>query len=306
MVPTRAARQVPCWRPGQRDTTSTMNDRDAAGLRGPVSSFETTSNGFVIRDVFNPKGNRTERWHRGTDGSEKSEWWVYDEAGRVRSHETSGVFPETSVYDYDARGRLLRVATHSPQGERVAESYRYDDDGSSTLTIIPRPVPQNLQVTVCADALLGYSLDAVRIVVRQDGFGRPRSRALYDIDGRIIRKVSFRYDAAGHLLEEGEINFEGAISQDFRDSYRYDAEGRCIEKEIHRGSISNRRSTMVYNQHGDLAEESIEALPGSFDLSDSVPPQYRRPTSWSTHYSYEYDEYGNWTTRTETRTSAKT
>jgi hypothetical protein len=61
---------------------------------------------------------------------------------------------------------------------------------------------------------------------------------------------------------------------------------------------------MVYNQHGDLAEESIEALPGSIDLSDSVPPQYRPPTSWTTHYSYEYDEYGNWTARTETRTSA--
>jgi hypothetical protein len=29
-----------------------MNDRDAAGLRGPVSSFETTSNGLVIRDLF--------------------------------------------------------------------------------------------------------------------------------------------------------------------------------------------------------------------------------------------------------------
>lgn len=126
-----------------------------------------------------------------------------------------------------------------------------------------------------------------------------------DIDDRIIRKVSFRYDSAGHLLEEGEINFEGAISQDFRDTYCYNPEGRCIEKEV-RGGISNRRSTMVYNDHGDLVEERSVELPGGIDLRDSVPPEYRRPTSWTVHYSYEYDEFRNWTARTETSLCPKT
>src|SRR4030095_1896992 len=221
-----------------------MSDREAAGLRGSVSSCETASNGLSTREVFNPKGNRTERWHRGRDGSELRAWWLYDEAGRLRSHETTGPFPEISLYDYDGRGRLLRITTRSPEGERVAESYTYADDGGVGVTIIPTAGPRHVQVAVDADAMLRFSLDAVRVVVRHDRYGRPWWRALYDIDDRIIRKVMFRSDAAGQLIEEGEVNFEGAISQDFRDMYRYDAEGRCIEKEVHRGGISNRLSTM--------------------------------------------------------------
>ena len=58
----------------------------------------------------------------------------------------------------------------------------------------------------------------------------------------------FRYYAASQLLEEGEVNFKGEISLDFRNKYRYDCEGR-IEKEVHRVGISNRRLTMVYNEH---------------------------------------------------------
>jgi YD repeat-containing protein len=283
-----------------------MSDREAAGLRGSVSSCETASNGLITREVFNPKGNRTERWHRGRDSPELREWWLYDEAGRLRSHETTGPFSEISLYDYDARGRLLRITTRSPEGERVAESYTYDDDGSSEFTIIPSPVPRHVQVAVDADAMLRFSLDAVRVVVRQDHYGRPRWRVLYDIDDRIIRKVLFRYDAAGQLIEEGEVNFEGAISQDFRDMYRYDAEGRCIEKEVRRGGISNRRSTNLYNEQGDLTEESIDELPGGLDLSDFVPPELRPARSWTAHYSYEYDEHRNWTARTKTRTSIGT
>ena len=169
------------------------------------------------------------------------------------------------------------------------------------MTIIPPRIRQNMQIAVDVRGMLHYSVDAIRIMSRQDRHGRVRWRALYDIDDRIIRNVSFRYDSAGHLLEEGEINFEGAISQDFRDTFCYDAEGRCIEKEVRRGGISNRRSTMVYNDHGDLVEERIVELPGGIDLRDSVPPEYRRPTSWTVHYSYEYDEFRNWTARTETQ-----
>jgi hypothetical protein len=48
---------------------------------------------------------------------------------------------------------------------------------------------------------------------------------------------------------------------------------------------------MSYNELGDLKEERIVPLPAEVALHARVP--------WSTHYDYEYDTQGNWTSRTE-------
>ena len=48
---------------------------------------------------------------------------------------------------------------------------------------------------------------------------------------------------------------------------------------------------MSYNDVGDLTEERVVPLPGEVVLHKVLP--------WSTHYDYEYDGRGNWTSRTE-------
>ena len=199
---------------------------------------------------------------------------------------------------------LGRVAAHAylnnRDKERVAEFYTYKDDGSCTLTIFPAPIPRTGEVGIDSEVMLQFSLDAVRIVLEQDRDGKPRRRVLYDIDNREIREVILRYDSEGRLVEEGEVDYDGEICQDFRDEYRYDSDGRCIEKTVYRRQLSNRLKIMAYNANGDISEERFCRLPGGMDMSEFIPQEHRPPKNWTTVYTYNYDEHLNWVSRTAT------
>src|SRR5262249_37533140 len=123
------------------------SDRDTAGLRGLVSKCETLSNGMTTRELFDRSGNRTERWHRGADGFLiHMATWTYDRTGRLQAHEIAGKSLEIRRYEYDEHGRLARVVSQSPDRERIFESYVYHQDGSSTWTTFPAPVPRDGEV----------------------------------------------------------------------------------------------------------------------------------------------------------------
>jgi hypothetical protein len=57
------------------------------------------------------------------------------------------------------------------------------------------------------------------------------------------------------------------------------------------GAFGGRRETKSYNEMGDLEEERVVPLRAEVTLHEE--------TRWSTHYDYEYDAQGNWTSRTE-------
>ena len=60
------------------------------------------------------------------------------------------------------------------------------------------------------------------------------------------------------LLEEGEV-IDGAIREDLRNMYRYDATGRQIEALQRWGDgFGGSRLTFEYNDYGDIVQKSIE------------------------------------------------
>jgi YD repeat-containing protein len=160
----------------------------------------------------------------------------------------------------------------------------------SPLCVDP-PLRDMKNVAVSADRMLHMSIDAVRIITVCDRKGKPTERFLYDVDSRVIRRVLFRYDSAGRLRAGGEAEADEKMRTDMHNSYRYNAKGHCTEATMRWGATVGQRKTMSYNDLGDLEEENVVPLRAEVALHETVP--------WSTHYDYEYDALGNWTSRTD-------
>ena len=110
-----------------------------------------------------------------------------------------------------------------------------------------------------------------------------------EFDDRVIRRVAFRYDARGLLLEEGEL-VGGSIRDDFRNVYRYDASERQIEADRRWGDLGRGRRTFAYNDRGDIVQEIIEQNTGL--MMEDTGSQ-----AWTERFAYQYDD-GNWIERT--------
>jgi hypothetical protein len=271
-----------------------VTDRKAAGLRGPVARCEAehVDRHFFTRESYRRDAQWSEKWHRNPDGSEWSVARRFDADGRVLAEQRDGLAPQTLVFKYDAKRRLISVSDLAPdETERVQESHRYEDDGTSTVTHYVSPLLRGPNISVSAEHMLHISLDAVSIMTIRDTAGWDRKKVFYDSDDRVIKRVLFRYDAAGRLVEEGEAESSSRLRADMRNMYEYDSRGNCIAAEKHWGDLGGHRKAMSYTELGDLKEVRVTPLPSEVDLFETDP--------WSTHYSYEYDTKGNWISQTE-------
>ena len=167
---------------------------------------------------------------------------------------------ELLSYNYDSLGRLERVFERSgSKSERVFESIQYAADGTKTRTTYPATIEESKRrmTSVAASAMLHVSLEAVAIMAVLYSSGLPIRKVFYDVDDRVIRRVAFRHDTGGLLLEEGEV-IDGSIREDFRNIYRYDASGRQIEADQRWGDFGGSRRTFDYNEYGDKVREIIQ------------------------------------------------
>lgn len=287
-----------------------MTDREEAGLRGPVKTcgiecdYVYPDKRWVMHtsDAFSPEGNLLERRHRNPDGSQWSILCRYDDGGRIldkvyaRGEPSGG---EVLTYQYDALGRLDRVIMRSGEdADRVFESFRYEADGTKTQTTykIPLDDQKRMNTGVAGGSMLHMSIDAVAIMTLFDATGRATRKVLYDVDDRVIRRTTFRYDAQSLLVEEGEL-IAGRIREDFRNVYRYDAAGNRIGAEMRWGDLGGQRTSFAHNTRGDVTEERIEK-------THLLREERRDDQSWTRLFRYQYDDFGNWTERvTETARS---
>jgi YD repeat-containing protein len=231
-------------------------------------------------DTFSPQGHLLERRHSNPDGS----FWVtssrYDEHGRLAEKEEAG---QTFAYRYDSLGRLDQVH----QGGHVVESINYAADGTKTQTCYNAKIQC---AAVSANSMLHLSIDTVVTMTILDLNDRPTRKVLYDEDDRIIRRICYRYDARGLLLEEGEL-IAGSIRDDFRNAYRYDYLDRNIEVQQRWGDLGGERRTFDYNSEGDIVRVSIEQ-----EMELAWPEE--KPQRWAQRFDYQYDDRGNWIERT--------
>lgn len=270
-----------------------MSDREKAGLRGAVAVCETERQWFplqfegrcyVARELFHVDGRRSETTREDQNGVTSTHRWLYYDDNRLREETYDGTLGFRRVFNYDAERRLSRVVRYETNRTHVEESYLYHD---ATSTQICYPQFPEGEFSVSVSSMLHMSADAVRIVTLRDRRGNPLEKVLYNVDDRPIHRVLFVYDDSGRLVEEGEAYSDNRIRDDFRNLYRYDAHGRCIEKEMH-CPFAGERYTTTYNEYGDVSETRRMSLATEIDLF--------LQRSWATHFSYEYDAYRNWVT----------
>jgi len=275
-----------------------MNDRETADLRGPVKTCSTEHDiaypdhhwMSYIEDVFSPEGNLLEKRLRNPDGSHWSIVCRYDEHGRLyekrHSGDATGAEGEEFSYHYDAAGRLERVMRRSEKdGERLFESFQYALDGTKRQSDYPIPLPAN--AGIACGCMLHFSRDTVVTMMLFDGHSRPARKVLYDADDRVIRRIAFRYDSRGLLVEEGEI-IDGRINEDFRNIFEYDESGRTIVDDRKWGDWGGERRTFTRNEHGDVVEQRIAQI--------SLIPEHDG-ACWAERSRFQYDEHQNWTER---------
>lgn len=312
-----------------------MTDRDRWNLRGPVriasvdrtwhvaesgaDSCERQERGDSSRVEFGPDGSLLLQSVRNSDGTE----WVatrhYDETGRlleVRSGDGA------TVYRYSASGALEQVISRGADGqERLAETYGKDAAGRAAKTMHLVRESAGIMFSMGVEGTdSGYSAaGAASATTAHEPDGRLSELVFRDAGGRLLSRVEFRYDDAGHLVEEAHTaqieglpagmlqgmtpaqaeTVRGLFSALGSRLHRYDERGRRIETSSEGSLLGGDRRLFQYNEHGDPVEEVSEMVSRDFGVDEegklSAEPTRENVSRTEARISYDYDTHGNWT-----------
>jgi len=242
----------------------------------------------------------------------------------VRTEDTSGIV-DLQRYEYDSAGRLVRlIARAKGGGDRVAESWEYDAAGRKIKTLYVDLAAQR------PDTHYGWGVEgtdssysapgATTLRTFHNEREQPTQLLFQDAAGRVLSRVEFVYDEAGHLIEEAQTRTEetlppgllaemnpaqrrtmGAfwgVGEPMRRLHRYDTNGRRSETRSQLVPLHADRRTVVYNDDGDPIEENFEQESRDYTVDDegrlSDSPTKETVSRSETRFRYDYDEHGNW------------
>ena len=278
-----------------------LSDREKAELRGPVKTV-------------------ADEWSTT----------VFDREGKIvewRGNTLHGNSERT--YSYDQNGKLIRISGSS--GDHIDE-FRYDVQGRmKQIRRVPaRPERRNsaTDAAIVFEAVSeGHTLtDGGTVETSYNERGQPVERQIVDGEGILLSRILYTYDASGRLSEERLIienlsfpkafcdqipagqragvfaqlraELEKAVKQtglfgNAERTYIYDDEGRLVERHMRLGPFREDQA-WSFNSQGEMIKLSTRMRGFPDELGGQPDLQ------WTYRYSYEYDDYGNWTSRVET------
>jgi RHS repeat-associated protein len=238
------------------------------GALGQNTDFEWSSTaGTAIdaangswQDTYNENGQLTSR----TDPLGNTTHYTYDSSSDlISSTDQLGAVTEMT---YDERGNMLTRTT--PDG--AIERWTYDENNHVTshtdqLGNVTRDVYDEkgnlVKETDPLGAVTTYSYnERGQVVAETDPLGRT-THSVYDDSGDLIATISptgakktMSYDTAGRLIAEVSPrgNVEGADPDRYTTTYKYDANGRLIEKTDPLGHTTK----TAYDAAGNVASET--------------------------------------------------
>lgn len=179
--------------------------------------------------------------------------YSYDPNGNITSETVYGSTPRTSLYEYDALGRV----TLAQEGAQYVQ-YTYDALGNvkKMYTGLHAPLTINSSGSVTTNGDTAYSVTSYtydrysRLTVQTDPLGKT-ARWTYDLNGALISATDRRgvmtnntYDAMGRLTQSkagsSVLAFSytstnqraTAVSNGVETAYTYDSLGRLVEEEL--------------------------------------------------------------------------
>ena len=306
--------------PGGILTTTAEYDSDGKLLtwrtRNPdgsewLSTSTYDANGRLIKVVSGKVGQRSTQ-----------ALYAYDDQGRPVSL-TNSESGDRTDYSYDEQGHKTDVQHFDPKTLQRLQKGEVGFDGSTWYA-----------------SLAGFGVPTGGSVLTvYDENDRPVEERIRDANHHIVSRVVRTYNAAGLAIEERPVSENpnsvlDKLTPDQRSelndaqaqtmavlmrgqagmvtSYTYDAQGRTTSKR-ETGGIMQSTTTTAYNDHGDVAEErtimiSTMATGVLYSLAENGILTPSKPTSPASnvaldsdvHYTYQYDDYGNWTEQTAT------
>lgn len=238
----------------------------------------------------------------------------------MRTEQSAAVLA-SEHYEYDAAGRLARVVVRDPHGGgRVSEAYEYGATAGRTRTFYVDSRFHGESVGFgCDGSDAIYSAPgAATVTTLYNARDLPTEMVFHDSGGRVLSRVDFLYDDAGHLVEESQIRFEPWLPPDVlgglspaqldavgqllgvgapeRRLHRYDSRGQRIET-LYSGVFG--RQTVTYNEQGDESGSVSEFEdPGKASIDDqgqiTVSAPQKPVSRTEARFAYDYDVHGNW------------
>jgi YD repeat-containing protein len=168
---------------------------------------------------------------------------------------------------------------------------------------------------------MGYSArGAAALITVYNQRELPAELLFHDAQGRLLSRVVFHYDPAGHLVEEALTKMEDALPPELaarlragqlaalhnlmggtgpiRQLHRYDEQGRRCETLSQMGPLGENRRTMAYNEHGEQIAEIAEHATREYKMDDegrlSDKPARESVNRSEGRFRYQYDARGNW------------
>jgi RHS Repeat len=235
--------------------------------------------------------------------------------------------PSERTYSYDKNGKLIRIT--GSDGDQLDE-FRYDEQGRMTQI---RHVPAQTggaKATgfgVYFEAVLEGDIltDGGTVETSYNERGQPVERRIVDDEGTLLFRIVHLYDTNGRLAEERLVTENPGFPRALRDqipseqraailtqmktafenmrqqtglfgnaerTYVYNAQGRVAERHMRMGSMREDRACN-FNDRGDVIEFTIQTSGFPHEFGGLSEQQQK------CRYSYEYDDHGNWVSRTE-------
>ena len=225
-------------------------------------------------------------------------------------------FPmDRSVFTYDFRGQIAsemqyRQVSHESESEQesvfqirycydasgnLLEKTRINDSRSSTVSYVYDDLGRLLQSTDSQGNTQRIEYDDAHQKIVKTASNGLQTIELYDRSGLLLsshqlsstqdfKSVSYRYDAAGRLLEK-------TLQDGSRCLYFYDAQGRCIATVSAQGQVEERR----YDSYGNVIERRQFDTLLDLDAKAKVPQSFSelRPQKQATdrlQYAYYNDK----------------
>ena len=315
-----------------------MIDATRWRLRGPVATLTTEHStwdisreewqpprGFAVTS-FRPDGAVSATDFHNPDGSIAHSLWVYDVADRLlESSFQLGDGPiDRTVYSYDEAGRHVRTVHVGHDGtEKETEICTYNSDGKKTKVCFLGRAGAQSGFMVEGSEQSYVAPGVVIMTTTYDERHLPARTVVEDANHKPIATVTLTRDAAGRLVkEEMEMDQESMFADLFQNvppeqretaaavfkealgkfsstSYTYDGQGRRVQRIMSMGTLSEQRSTYVYQDRDEPIEEINEGTQREAKINDDGGVDYAgdRVTLQRNRFEYIYDAQGNWIER---------
>ena len=306
-----------------------VNEQTFSGADGQHFLTSTTTE-------YAPDGKMLERRVGNSDGSIWVTSYTYYADGRLLktvSGKAGSAADSQTTYLYDDARRLVGMES----GDNDKATYKYDENGRKSVieSYGSRSLPPNTAYAPHWEGTdLGFApYPGGTLTTSYNEQGVATGAELRDAEGTLLGHIVRKFDAQGRIIAEEQAADAPQVNlpEEFRSklnpeqmksvgtmiagmqnsviAYSYDAQSRVTERHRSGGVFGQQVTITTYNDHGDKASERetmvMSSDTGPWSLTEAGafipagkpnPPQ--PPFGSETQYTYQYDQYGNWTEQT--------